>query len=100
MGRIVRRRLPVSRYFARHVWPKPPPVLYDRQSPVAGNVNSRLLSPVRAFGRSLQLLVLGLLPLSIFLELTHAITQGQMLMMLVAAACAFAIGRILEGYAR
>jgi hypothetical protein len=55
---------------------------------------------VRAFGRSLQLLVLGLLPLSIFLELTHAITQGQMLMMLVAAACAFAIGRILEGYAR
>ncbi len=39
-------------------------------------------------------------PVSIVLQLGEAISLGQMLTMLVAAACCFGIGRILEGYAR
>ena len=37
--------------------------------------------------------------LAIILELNHAISLGQMLMLLVAAVCCFWIGRIVEGYA-
>lgn len=50
--------------------------------------------------RSLQFLSLAVPPLSIFLQLTNAISLGQMLMMLVASVCCFGIGRIMEGYAR
>jgi hypothetical protein len=35
--------------------------------------------------------------LAVLLELQHAISLGQMLVMLVAAVCCFWIGRILEG---
>jgi hypothetical protein len=55
---------------------------------------------VRTFGRSLQLVALGLLPIGMFLQLTEAISLGQMLTMMVAGVCSFFIGRILEGYAR
>ncbi len=51
-------------------------------------------------GRLGQLLGLGIPALAIVLELNHAISLGQMLMMLVAAVCSFWIGRILEGYSR
>lgn len=51
-------------------------------------------------GRLGQLLGLGIPALAILLELNHAITLGQMLVMLVAAVCCFGIGRILEGYSR
>jgi len=36
--------------------------------------------------------------LAILLELNHAISLGQMLMLLLAAVCLFWIGRIVEGY--
>jgi uncharacterized membrane protein len=37
---------------------------------------------------------------AVLLELNHAISLGQMLVMLVAAVCSFWIGRIVEGYFR
>jgi len=55
---------------------------------------------INLVGRLGQLLGLGIPALAIVLELNHAISLGQMLMMLVAAVCCFWIGRILEGYAR
>ena len=54
---------------------------------------------MRALGRVGQFLGLALPGVAILLELNHAITLGQMLMLLVAAVCCFWIGRILEGYA-
>ncbi len=56
--------------------------------------------PVRTIGRLLQIVGLGVPPLSIFLQLTEAISLGQMLTLLVASVCCFGIGRILEGYTR
>jgi hypothetical protein len=53
-----------------------------------------------AFGRFGQLLGLVIPALAVVLELNHAISLGQMLVMLVGAVCCFWIGRILEGYAR
>jgi hypothetical protein len=57
-------------------------------------------------GRLLQHLGLILPPIAIVLQLAPgnapggtAISLGQMLMLLIAAICAFLIGRILEGYA-
>ena len=55
---------------------------------------------MRSFGRALQVSGLAVPPLGIVLQLADAITLGQMLTMLVAAACMFGIGRIVEGYAR
>lgn len=55
---------------------------------------------MRTIGRFLQLVGLAVPPLSIVMQLGEAITLKQMLTMLVAAACCFGIGRILEGYAR
>lgn len=55
---------------------------------------------MRSFGRAMQWLGLSLPPLSMFLQLTEAITLGQMLTMLVASVCAFGIGRIVDGYSR
>ena len=52
------------------------------------------------FGRLGQLLGLGIPCLAVLLELNHAISLGQMLLMLVGAVCCFWIGRIVEGYAR
>jgi F0F1-type ATP synthase membrane subunit a len=56
--------------------------------------------PVRGFGRLLQIVGLVVPPLSIVMQLWAAITQGQMLTMLVASVCCWGIGRIIEGYAR
>ncbi len=55
---------------------------------------------VNLVGRLGQLLGLGIPAVAIVLELNHAISLGQMLMMLVAAVCCFWIGRIIEGYSR
>ncbi len=52
-----------------------------------------------AVGRFGQFLGLAIPALAVLLELNHAISLGQMLMMLVAAVCCFWIGRIVEGYA-
>lgn len=50
-------------------------------------------------GRFGQFLGLTLPALAIVLELQHAISLGQMLVMLVVAVCCFSIGRIVEGLA-
>jgi hypothetical protein len=54
---------------------------------------------MKALARFLQLTGLSVPFLAIVLELAHAISLGQMLVMLVAAVCCFWIGRILEGFA-
>jgi hypothetical protein len=54
---------------------------------------------MKGVGRVGQFLGLALPALAILLELNHAISLGQMLMLLVAAICCFWIGRILEAYA-
>ena len=55
---------------------------------------------VQKIGRLLQFIGLTVPPLSIFLQLTEAVSLGQMLTMLVASVCCFGIRRIVEGYAR
>ncbi len=55
---------------------------------------------MHSIGRGLQIVGLGVPPISIMLQLGEAISLGQMLTMLVASVCCFGIGRILEGYAR
>lgn len=54
---------------------------------------------MKALARFLQLAGLSVPFLAILLELSHVISLGQMLIMLVAAVCCFWIGRILEGFA-
>ncbi len=54
---------------------------------------------IRASGRLAQLAGLTLPALAIILELQHAISLGQMLVMLLASVCCFWIGRLLEAYA-
>lgn len=54
--------------------------------------------PMHAIGRIMQLAGLIVPPLSILAQLNGAISVGQMLLFLVAAVCAFWIGRIVEGY--
>ena len=54
---------------------------------------------MKGLGRVGQFLGLALPAVAILLELNHAISLGQMLMLLVAAICCFWIGRILEAYA-
>jgi hypothetical protein len=51
-------------------------------------------------GRLGQFLGLMIPAVAILLELNHAISLGQMLVMLVVAVCCFWIGRIVEGYTR
>jgi hypothetical protein len=53
-----------------------------------------------ALGRLGQFLGLAIPAVAVLLELNHAISLGQMLVMLVAAVCSFWIGRIVEGYSR
>ena len=53
---------------------------------------------MKSLGRAGQLLGLTLPCLAVVLELMHAISLGQMLVMLVAAVCCFWIGRIIESY--
>ena len=54
---------------------------------------------MRAIGRCGQFVGLVIPAIAIVLELGHTISLGQMLVMLVAAVCCFAIGRILESLA-
>jgi hypothetical protein len=54
---------------------------------------------MRVIGRFGQVLGLAVPPLAILLQLNQSISLGQMLSMLLFAACAFWIGRIMEGYA-
>ncbi|MEI6258148.1 MAG: hypothetical protein WCQ77_16080 [Planctomycetota bacterium] len=53
-----------------------------------------------AIGRFGQFVGLAIPAVAVLLELNHAISLGQMLMLLVAAVCCFWIGRIVEGFAR
>ena len=55
---------------------------------------------MRLAGRCGQFLGLAIPAVAVLLELNRQISLGQMLTMLVAAVCCFAIGRILEGLAR
>ena len=55
---------------------------------------------MRPIARLLQVAGLTIAFVAIILELSHTISLGQMLVMLVAAVCCFWIGRILEGFAR
>jgi hypothetical protein len=54
---------------------------------------------MRTIGRGMQVLALVVPPLAMVMQLTEAISLGQMLTILVAAVCCFGIGRIVEGYA-
>lgn len=54
---------------------------------------------MRLIGRFGQFVGLAVPPLAILLQLNWTISLGQMLAMLLFAACAFWIGRIVEGYA-
>lgn len=58
---------------------------------------------LRKFGRFLQLLALVILPLSMFLQLTNSLGRAlyvsEMVVMLVFGVAAFAVGRVIEGYA-
>jgi hypothetical protein len=75
---------------------------------LAGYVTARFPSPtsssetdsMAALGRLGQFLGLAIPAVAVLLELNHAISLGQMLVMLVAAICCFWIGRIVEGYFR
>lgn len=53
---------------------------------------------MRAIGRLLQLTGLVVPICAIVAQLAQSISLGEMLMFLVAAVCAFWIGRIVEGY--
>ena len=59
---------------------------------------------MRFIGRALQLFGLIVLPLSMVLELSKLLGRdfgvSDMVIMLVAGAAAFLMGRIIEGYAR
>ena len=65
---------------------------------IRGKCAEAVSSTMRSLGRGLQILGLAIPPLAMVLQLTEAVSLGQMLTMLVAAVCAFLIGRILEGY--
>ncbi len=53
---------------------------------------------MKGIGKLLQIIGLAIPPLAIVLQLSEAITAGQMLMFLVASVCCFWIGRLTEGY--
>jgi len=58
---------------------------------------------VKALGRLLQIGGLVLLPVAMLLELSGQLGRrgvAELLLMLVAGAAAFGLGRLLEGYAR
>jgi hypothetical protein len=59
---------------------------------------------MRSFGRLLQFAGLVILPLAMLLEISGSLGRSggvsQMLVMLVVGACAFFLGRLVEGYAR
>ena len=58
---------------------------------------------MKTLGKTLQVVALVILPLSMLLELTGVLGRSfgvsEMLIMLVFGGCAFIVGRLLEGYA-
>jgi hypothetical protein len=56
------------------------------------------MSSMRAAGRALQFIGLGLLPLGMAVQLAGGLSLGQMLVMAVLGVSAFWVGRIVEGY--
>ena len=61
------------------------------------------MNGLKSLGRLLQIGGLVLLPVAMLMELTGQLgRQGvaELLIMLVAGAAAFGLGRLLEGYAR
>lgn len=67
---------------------------------VGADARAKQERAMRAIGRFGQLLGLGIPVFAVVLQLGGRLRPSQMLVMLVAAVCAFWIGRILEGYAR
>ena len=55
---------------------------------------------IRSIGRGLQLLALVALPQAMVMQVANRLSLGQMLLIMVAGAAAFWLGRIIEGYAR
>jgi hypothetical protein len=55
---------------------------------------------MRQIARTMQIVALVLLPLSMVLQAARALSVGQMLVAMVAGFSLFWIGRILEGYLR
>ena len=62
------------------------------------------MNGLRSLGRLLQIGGLVLLPVAMLMELSGQLGRedgvAQLLIMLVAGAAAFGLGRLLEGYAR
>ncbi len=60
------------------------------------------LKSMKSFGKFLQIAGLVLLPVAILMELSNALGRSgvaEMLIMLVAGATAFWLGRLIEGHA-
>lgn len=55
---------------------------------------------IRSLGRGLQLLALVALPLAMVMQVANRLSLGQMLLIMVAGAAAFWLGRIIESYSR
>lgn len=55
---------------------------------------------MHALGRLMQLVGLGLPLVAVVMQLGNHISVRDMLLMLVAAACLFYLGRYVEGYFR
>jgi hypothetical protein len=55
---------------------------------------------MRKLGRAMQVLGLTFPPLAMVMQLSEAISLGQMLAALAASVCLFLMGRIVEGYSR
>ena len=84
----------------RRVMENYPPQFDRARTDCRWSVNRIGLSAMRALGRLLQMAGLVLLPLSVVLQLAGQLNVGQLLMMLVFGACAFYLGRFVEGYAQ
>ena len=72
--------------------------------PGLSTLNPDTMMDMRAIGRTLQVVGLILLPLSMVMELDGGLGRSfgvsDMVLMLVFGAAAFAVGRLVEGYAR
>jgi hypothetical protein len=73
--------------------------LVGGRPPVPSVADPLMADLIRTCGRLGQFAGLTLPALAIVLELQHAISLGQMLVMLLASVCCFWIGRLLEAYA-
>ena len=73
--------------------------LVGGRPPVPSAADPLMADLIRTCGRLGQFAGLSLPALAIVLELQHALSLGQMLVMLLASVCCFWIGRLLEAYA-